>query len=62
LLELGCNWSNLHGADLEEQEHWYDVTMGNSQNETASQVGDIPGTIWDKTGTTVASAKIQGAL
>jgi hypothetical protein len=38
------------------------VTMGNGQSETASQIGDIPGTICDKTGTTVSSTKIQDAL
>jgi hypothetical protein len=38
------------------------VTMGNGQSETAVKIGDIPGTICDKTGTTMATAKIKDAL
>jgi hypothetical protein len=38
------------------------VTMGNGQSESASQIGDIPGTVCDKTGTTVLSATIKAAL
>jgi hypothetical protein len=38
------------------------VTMGNGQSETAAKIGDIPGTICDKTGTTMATAKIKDAL
>jgi hypothetical protein len=38
------------------------VTMGNGQSKSGSQIGDIPGTVCDKTGTTVSSATIQAAL